>query len=311
MKIVVLDGFTVTQNDLSFDCLKNYGDVTIYSRSMQEEVINRIGDAEIAITNKNIIDRSVMDACPNLKYISVLATGYNVVDIEAAKENGIVVSNVPAYSTESVAELTFSLILELAMRVGDHGKAVQSGDWVKSEDFCFCLSPLKELFGKTLGLVGYGNIGKAVERIGKAFGMTVLVYNRTPFEGSVTLDEVLRKSDIVSLHCPLTSNNAKFINAENIEKMKKGAIFINTARGGLVDEAALKEALNSGKLSGAGLDVLSTEPPSPNNPLLSAKNCIITPHIAWATSEARERLLKVTEQNIAGFVKNKPVNVVN
>lgn len=311
MKIVVLDGFTVTQSDLNFDCLNNYGDVVIYDRSEQDEVIGRINDAEIAVTNKNLIDRAVMEACPNLKYIAVLATGYNVVDIDAAKEKGITVSNVPAYSTDSVAELTFALILELAMRVGEHSKAVENGDWVKSEDFCFCLYPLTELAGKTLGLIGYGNIGKAVERIGKAFGMNVIVYNRTPFEGSVTFDEVLSQSDILSLHCPLTQTNAKMINKESLSKMKTGAYLINTARGGLVDEQALADALNSGKLNGAGLDVLSSEPPDKANPLLFAKNCIITPHIAWATLDARKRLLKTTEQNIKGFVTAKPINVVS
>ncbi len=311
MKIVVLDGFTVTQDDLSFEALKKIGELSIYDRTDKKDVVSRLKDAEVAVTNKTVIDRAVMEACPSLKYISVLATGYNVIDIPAAREKGIVVSNVPAYSTESVAQMTFALILELAVRVGEHSKAVENGCWASSKDFCFCLAPLKELSGKVLGLVGYGNIAKAVERIGKAFGMRVLVHNRTPFEGSCSLDEVLAKADIVSLHCPLTESNARMINSDSISKMKKGALLINTARGALVDEKAIADALNSARIAGAGLDVLSVEPPNADNPLLSAKNCIITPHIAWATSEARERLLSVTTANIEGFFRGNPINVVS
>jgi glycerate dehydrogenase len=311
MKIVVLDGYTVTQADLSFDFLNAYGEAKIYERMEQHQAISRIGDAEIVLTNKAQLTREIMEACPKMKYISVLATGFNVVDIAAARDKGITVSNVPAYSTESVAQHTFALILELLSSAGPHNTAVKAGDWTSSGDFCFCLGTLKELSNKTLGLIGYGNIGKAVERIARAFNMKVLVNNRTPFPGSVNLETVLKESDIVSLHCPLTDKNAKFINADALSEMKRGAYLINTARGGLIDEAALANALNEGRIAGAGLDVLSTEPPDASNPLLSAKNCIITPHIAWATLEARKRLLQTTEQNVKGFVENKPINVVS
>ncbi|NCA66620.1 MAG: D-2-hydroxyacid dehydrogenase [Clostridia bacterium] len=311
MKIVVLDSFTVAQQDLSFNCLKSFGELDIYERTENALVASRIGEADIAITNKTVISREAMIACPHLKFISVLATGYNVVDTVAAKELGITVSNVPAYSTDSVAQMTFALILELAVSVGLHSDAVSNGEWVESKDFSFCVASLIELAGKTLGLIGYGNIAKAVERIAKAFGMKVIVHNRTPFAGSVSLDELLEESDIVSLHCPLNETNAKLINAGSIAKMKKGAYIINTARGGLIDEAALSDALNRGHIAGAALDVLSTEPPKADNPLLGAKNCIITPHIAWATGEARARLLGVTEKNIKGYIEGAPINVVN
>ncbi len=311
MKIVVLDGFAVTQEDLSFEFLNAYGEVAIYERLSEHEVISRIGDAEIILTNKTMITCEIMKACPELKYISVLATGYNVVDITAARECGITVSNVPSYSTDSVAQHTFALMLELFSSVGSHDNSVEAGDWVASEDFSYCLGTLRELSGKTLGIIGYGNIGKAVEKIARAFNMRVLVHNRTPFSGSVTLDALFAESDIISLHCPLTESNIRFINADSISRIKRGAYLINTARGALIDENALANALNSGKLGGAALDVLSSEPPQADNPLLNADNCIITPHIAWATLEARKRLLKVTEQNIAGFVNKSPINVVS
>lgn len=311
MKIVVLDGFTVMQGDLTFDFLKPYGEVTVYERTEASEVIDRLKGAEIAITNKTVIDKAVMEACPELKFISVLATGYNVVDIAASKEKGIVISNVPSYSTDSVAQHTFALLLELVAHVGEHSRAVFRSQWASSKDFCFCLSHLTELSNKTMAIIGYGNIGKAVEKIAKAFNMNVLIHNRTPFEGSVSLETALKEADIVSLHCPLTDNNAKMINAKSIALMKSDALLINTSRGALIDEDALADALNGGQIAGAGLDVLSTEPPSRGNPLLISKNCIITPHIAWATGEARKRLLNITEQNVKSYVNGEPINVVN
>ncbi len=310
-KIVVLDAATLMQNDLSLNALEKFGSVKIYERTPKDKVIERLQNAEIAVTNKTIIDASVIDACSNLKYIAILATGYNVVDCEYARSKGIPVSNVPAYSTVSVVQHTFALILELCSQVGAHSQTVAKGDWVKSQDFCYCVAKLTEISNKTLGIVGYGNIGKVVAKVAKAFGLNVLVHNRTPFDGSVSLEELLQKSDIISLHCPLTRDNEKMINAKTLALMKENAILINTARGALIDEKALADALKSGKISGAGLDVLSKEPPNSDNPLLGLPNCIITPHIAWATLEARTRLLNVTLDNIQGYIDNKPVNVVN
>jgi glycerate dehydrogenase len=310
-KIVVLDTVSLAQNDLSLDVIKNYGDVRYFIRTPKEKVVENIADADIVITNKVFIDKNAIDSCPTIKYITILATGTNVVDLEYARSKGIIVSNVPAYSTDSVAQMTFALILELSSKMGIHDSAVKSGDWVKNPDFCFCLAPLIELKNKVLGIVGYGNIGKAVAKIAEAFGMKVLIHNRTPFNGSVTLEEIYKNSDFITLHCPLTEKNANMINADSIGLMKNNAIVINTARGGLVDEKALADALNSGRILGAGVDVLSSEPPLKSNPLLSAKNCVILPHIAWATIEARTRLLEVTCKNIESYLSNNPINVVN
>lgn len=310
MKIVVLDGSCLMQNDLNFDSFKAFGDLTVYPRTAKCDVQKRIGDAEAVFLNKVIIDDAIMAACPKLKFIGILATGYNVVDILAAEKHGITVCNVPAYSTDSVAQQTFALILELAVHVGEHSDTVAEGDWIRYPDFCYCVTPLMELSGKTLGLIGYGNIGKAVERIAKAFNMKVLVNNRTPFDGSVTAEEVFAKSDIISLHCPLNAANKELINKKTLSMMKPTAFLINTARGGLINEADLAEALNGGRIAGAGLDVLSAEPPSDGNPLIGAKNCVITPHTAWATSEARGRLLEVARENLKAFISGKPKNII-
>lgn len=310
-KIVVLDYVALAQNDLSLDVLKTFGEVDLYLRTPKEKVIERLRNAEIALTNKVIIDKTVIDACPSLKYISVLATGYNVVDCAYARSKGISVSNVPAYSTDSVVQHTFALILELYSKVGVHNQSVSAGDWVNSIDFCYCVSNLTELSGKTLGIIGYGSIGKSIEKIANAFGMKILINTRTPFAGCVSLEELLRNSDIVTLHCPLTADNVKMINDKTLSLMKKSAILINTARGGLIDEDALSNALKMGKIAGAGVDVLSSEPPKRDNPLLSSPNIIITPHIAWATLEARSRLLKITCDNIKGYQKNQLINIVN
>ncbi|MDD4839213.1 MAG: D-2-hydroxyacid dehydrogenase [Clostridia bacterium] len=312
MKIVVLDARSVEQDDLSFEkALSIYGDVTVYTRTKREDTIERIGLAEAIFVNKVVIDKVVMENCPNLKFVGINATGYNVVDVVEAKARGIVVCNVPAYSTNSVAQLTFALLLELCSNVGAHNKAVHSGEWVNCQDFCFATSPITELYGKTMGIVGYGNIGNAVAKIARAFGMKVLAYNRTPKENTVSLEEVLKNSDFVSLHCALSKDNEKFINAKTITLMKPTAFLLNTSRGGLIDEEALADALNSGKIAGAGLDVLSVEPPKADNPLLTAKNCLITPHIAWMSFEARQRLLTVTVENLKNFIEGKPKNVVS
>lgn len=311
MKIVILDGHTVVGDEMNFDRIKAFGDLTVYDRTPNELAAERIGDAEIVFTNKTVIGKEVLDNCKNLKLISVFATGYNVIDVDYAKEKGVVVCNVPAYSTDSVAQLTFAFILEIANRVGEHNQAVHSGAWQNSKDFCFWTRPLAELAGKTLGIVGYGNIGKRVAEIAKAFKMNVLVTNRTPFEGSVTLDEVLERSDFVSLHCPMNKQSAKMINKTTLEKMKPTAYLINTSRGGLVDEDALAEALRCCKIAGAAVDVVSEEPIKADNPLLQAENCFITPHIAWAPLEARKRLMDVSVKNLEGFLTGNIINQVN
>jgi len=263
------------------------------------------------LTNKVIIDKDIIDSSPALKLVSVLATGYNVVDCNYARQKNVAVSNVPSYSTDSVAQHTFALILELCAHSGKHSRAVSDNKWCISEDFCLCLTPIIELKNKVIGIIGYGSIGKAVAKIAEAFGMKVLIHNRTPFECCVSLDELYKQSDIITLHCPLTDSNKQMINKEAIALMKKSAIIINTARGGLIDEDALAYALNNDLLLGFGADVLSEEPPKESNKLLKAKNTVITPHIAWASSEARGRLLEITEQNVKNFLDGEPINVVN
>ncbi|HKL74422.1 MAG TPA: D-2-hydroxyacid dehydrogenase [Clostridia bacterium] len=310
-KIVVLDHVALTQNDLSLDVLNKYGRVDLYERTPKDKVIEYLADAEIALTNKVVIDKAVIDACPSLKYISILATGYNVVDCDYAKQKGIRVSNVPAYSTDSVAQHTFALILELCSKVGINSDLVKKGEWVKSPDFCLCMSNLIELSGKTLGIIGYGNIGKSVAKIATAFGMKILINNRTPFTGCVDREYLFINSDIVTLHCPLNQDNEKMINKETLKLMKKSAFLINTSRGGLIDEDALAYALKNGEIAKAAVDVLSTEPPKMDNPLLDCTNCIITPHIAWATLEARLRLLNITCSNIEGYLTKNLINLVN
>lgn len=316
MKIVVIDGYTMNSGDLSWNGLKNFGEVIVYDRTDKSEVIERISDAEIAITNKVVIDRTVFENCKNLKYVGVTATGYNVVDINSASEYGIIVTNVPAYSTDSVAQIVFSFILEHCQNVSDYTKSVKSGDWVNSKDFSYRKFPIVELVGKNLGIIGFGAIGKKVSEIAKAFGMNVFVNTRSiPKEdygvNYVSKEEIFKSSDFLTLHCPLNGETEKIINENTLNLMKSSAFLINTGRGGLVDEKALSNALNIGKIAGAGIDVLSTEPPKEDNPLLNAKNILITPHIAWASKEARIRLMDVTVNNVKAYVEGKPINVVN
>jgi glycerate dehydrogenase len=317
-KIVVLDGRATNPGDLSWAGLEQFGKVTVYDRSFGDEVVQHIGDARIVFTNKTLLTKEVLNACPNLRYIGVLATGYNVVDTEEAKKLEIIVSNVPAYSTVSVAQFVFALLLEICHRVGHHSDAVHAGRWSTSVDFCFWDYPLIELASKTIGIIGYGQIGRAVARLAQAFGMKVMVYSRSTQPGTEqdgvrfeALDEVLSQSDVVSLHCPLTEATQGMINKDSIEKMKPEAILINTGRGPLVVEQDLADALNSGRLYAAGLDVASQEPLPADSPLIGAKNCFITPHIAWAPREARQRLLDIAADNLNGFLNGKPVNVVN
>lgn len=313
--IVVLDGFAMNPGDLSWDPLHELGTVTLHDRTAAQEIIPRAANAEIIITNKVPFTRETIAQLPHLRYLGVTATGYNIIDVAAAKERNITVTNVPSYSTDSVAQLVFALVLEFTHRTGHHADAVRNGRWSANPDFAFWDFPLTELAGKTFGIVGYGNIGKAVARIAAAFGMHVLVATRSipsdPSFENVDLETLLRRSDIISLHCPLTPQTDKLINASTLALMKPTAVLINTGRGGLVDEQALADALNNGRIAGAGLDVLSTEPPSPQNPLLSAKNTIITPHIAWASFAARTRLMDVVVNNVRAFLSGHPVNIVS
>ena len=308
-KIVILDGFVANPGDLSWEPLAQLGELTVYDYTAPQDVSARIGDASIILTNKTVISAEVMAACPNLRYIGVLATGYNVVDIAEAKKRGIVVTNVPAYSTPTVAQFTMALLLEICLHVGHHSRVVHEGKWSACRDFAFWDYPLMELQGKTIGIVGYGSIGKEVAKVAQAFGMKVLAYSRHGAEDFHTeLDELYAKADIVSLHCPLTAENTGMINAATIAKMKDGVILINTARGGLINEADLRDALLSGKVYAAASDVTCKEPINADSPLLGVPNMIITPHIAWAATEARQRLLSVAIDNVrqylAGSVQN-------
>lgn len=318
MKIVVLDGHALNPGDLDWKCLEQFGEVTVYERTADEaEAITRIGDAEIVLINKVPITESLLAACPSVRLICVQATGYNVVDCSAAKRRGIPVCNVPAYGTDAVAQFTMALILEMCHRIGLHNDSVHQHEWEQNPDFCYWLTPQMELAGKTLGIIGFGRIGRAVGRLAKAFGMRVIAFSRTECaEGGeigeyVDLDTLLTQSDIISLHCPLFPETEKIINAENIAKMKDGAMLVNTARGQLLDEAAVAAALESGKLRYAAMDVVSEEPIRSDNPLLTTRKCIITPHIAWAPVESRQRLLNCVVENIRGFLNGKPQNVVN
>ena len=310
MNIVILDGYTENPGDLSWDGFAALGDLTVYEHTPSDEIIPRIGDAEIVITNKTPITAQTFAACPQIRYVGVLATGYNVVDVEAARQRGIVVANVPTYGTMAVAQHTFALLLELCHHVGAHNAAVQQGRWTNGRDFCFWDYPLTELSGKTLGVIGYGRIGQAVATIACAFDMQVLACSAHGGEGQFSLDEVIAQSDVISLHCPLTKDNEKFINRETIARMKDGVMIVNTARGQLIDEEALRDALLCGKVSGAAVDVASVEPIRAENPLLGLENCIITPHIAWAPKESRQRLMDVAVSNLASFLKGEPVNNV-
>ena len=310
-KIIVLDGAVENPGDLSWEPLAALGDLTVYDYTAPQDVIARIGDAPMILTNKTVISAEVMAACPQLRYIGVLATGYNVVDIAEAKKRGIVVTNVPAYSTDTVAQFTMALLLEIALRVGHHSRVVHEGKWTACRDFAFWDYPLMELRGKTFGIVGYGSIGKAVAKLARAFGMEVLAYSRHGAEDYHTdLDELYAKSDIVSLHCPLTAENTGMINASTLAKMKDGVILLNTARGGLINESDLREALLSGKVYAAASDVTCKEPINADSPLLGLDNMIITPHIAWAAYEARQRLMDVAVENVRRFLAGQPQNNV-
>ena len=316
MNIVVLDGFTLNPGDLSWAELQSLGPCAIYERTPPAEVLARAAAAEVLLTNKTELARDTIQHLPRLQYIGVLATGTNVVDLAAARARGIPVTNVPTYGTKSVAQLTFALLLELAQHPGHHAQTVREGRWTRSTDFCYWDFPLIELDGLTLGIVGFGRIGRAVGDLAAAFGLKVLAFDPVaeappPFVRLVELDALFRESDIVSLHCPLTPQAANLVNAHRLALMKPTAFLLNTSRGPLVDESALAEALNSGRIAGAALDVLSAEPPRADNPLLTAKNCLITPHLAWATRAARSRLMQTAVANVRAFLQGKPQNVVN
>ena len=320
MKIVVLDGYTLNPGDLSWEGLKALGECKIYDRTSltdDAEIISRISDAEIVITNKTPITKKILDAC-NVKYIGVLATGYNVVDIQAAKEKNIPVTNIPTYGTQSVAQFAMALLLEICHHVAHHNAAVHEGRWENQPDFCFWDYPLIELAGKTMGIIGYGRIGQTTGKLAQAFGMKVIAFDAMREVGTklgdcsfVELDELFKTSDVIALHCPLFPSTQGIICAENIAKMKDGVIILNNSRGGLIVEKDLREALDSGKVFAAGLDVVSTEPIKGDNPLLGAKNCFITPHISWAPKESRSRLMNIAVENLKAYLAGKPANVVN
>lgn len=318
MNIIILDGYALNPGDLSWKSLEKFGEITIYDRTSPEDLIERAHHANIILTNKVPISKQQIQQLPHLKHIAVTATGYNIIDIQAASENGISVSNIPGYSTASVAQLTIALLLELSLRVQRHSDAVKEGKWTNSKDFSFWDYPLVELSGKTIGIIGFGATGQAVADIANAFGMKIIANSRRKqgqshrknFEWK-DVTELLKESDVVSIHCPLTPETEGLINAESLATMKKSAFLINTARGPIIVEKDLANALNNDVIAGAGIDVLSQEPPKADNPLLKAKNCIITPHIAWASFEARTRLMQILEDNISAFVKNEPVNIVN
>ncbi len=318
MKIVVLDGYTLNPGDLSWEDVKKWGEVEIYDRTPAEQIVERIKDADAVLTNKGVLDKEVLASCKNLKFIGTLATGYNNIDVQAAKELGIVVSNVPAYGTNAVAQFTFALLLEICNQVAVHNQSVKEGEWTNNIDWCYWKTPLMELAGKTMGIIGFGRIGQKVAQIATAFDMKVLAYDEyqnlsleTENIHYASLDTLLQQSDIISLHCPLFESNVGMINKETIQKMKDGAILLNAARGPLVNEADLSEALESGKVYFAGLDVVSTEQIQMDNPLMKAKHSFITPHIAWAPTETRARMMEIVSKNLQGFIEGKPVNVVN
>lgn len=317
MRLTVLDGYAVNPGDLSWSELESFGDVTIYDRTSAEEVYDRIEDSDFVLTNKVVLGRAMMERCPDLRYIGVLATGTNVVDLAAARELDIAVTNIPAYSTDSVAQAVWSLLLEATQRVGAYTDSVKAGEWSRCKDFSYLLFPLRELAGKKMGIVGFGNIGSAVARIALAFGMKVIAYtSKDPDKlpkgvERREMEDLFRQSDVVSLHCPLTPETRHLVNAGTLALMKKSAVLINTGRGPLVDDQALADALNNGEIAAAGIDVMTTEPPAADNPLLSARNCFFTPHIAWATREARQRLIRIAVGNILSFLSGAPRNVVN
>ncbi len=315
MKIVVLDGNALNPGDMSWDAIEKLGDLTVYDRTPSEQIIERAQGAEIVLTNKCVLDKSIIESLPELKFIGVQATGYNVIDTEAATKNGIIVSNVPAYSTEAVAQMVFAHILNLTRRVSDHASEVRKGEWASKPDFVYWNYPQEDLDGKVLGIIGYGNIGKAVARIGSAFKMNIMVDTRRELEidwiEQLDRETLMENADFLVLCCPATAETEKMINKKSLSIMKKTAILINTARGQLIDEDALADALQDGVIAGAGLDVLTEEPPSKNNPLTKLPNCFITPHNGWATLGARKRLMSVLAENIKAFQVGNPVNVVS
>lgn len=318
MKIVVLDGYTLNPGDISWEGLEALGEVTVYDRTKEEDVIARIGDADVVYTNKTPVTRETLEACDNVKFIGVLATGYNIVDIDAAKEKGIPVSNIPTYGTAAVSQFAIALLLELCHHIGAHSDAVKAGEWTNNPDWCFWKYPLVELAGKTMGIIGFGRIGQDTAKIAQALGMKVLAYDayQNPELESETchyadLDTLLGQSDVISLHCPLFPSTEGIINKANIAKMKDGVMIINDSRGPLIVEKDLREALDSGKVAGAALDVVSTEPIQADNPLFGAKNVILTPHIAWAPKESRQRLMDIAVANLKAYVDGAPQNVVN
>lgn len=316
MKIVILDGFTTNPGDLDWSPLEKFGDLTVYDRTAPSEIIERAKDADILLDNKVVLTKEIIDNLPNLKYIGILATGTNIVDLKAASERGILVSNVPSYSTNSVAQNTFALLLALTNRDEHYAREFHDGEWSRCADFCYYNdTPLIELADKKMGIVGYGHIGQMVARIAMAFGMQVYVSSSKPQEAlrevvKMDIDEIFRTCDVVSLHCPLTEDTYHLANEARINSMKKNAILLNTARGPLVDEDALAKALKEGKIFGAGLDVLSQEPPKADNPLINAPNCIVTPHISWATFEARKRLVATAVSNVESYMAGTPQNLV-
>lgn len=319
MKTVILDAYTENPGDLSWDWIKELGsELTVYDRTEKDDIIERAKEAEVLVTNKCVITRDIIESLPKLKYIQVIATGYNVIDTTAAKEHGIIVCNIPSYSTNGVAQLVFSLLLEMTQQVAVHSESVHNGEWTACPHFCYQKTKLSELAGKVIGIIGFGKIGQAVAQIANAFSMKVLVYAPRPKDYTgfgevkfVSLNELKAESDIITLHCPLTPETDKLINREFIEDMKNGAILINTARGGVINETDVAQALNNGKLGFYGTDVLSSEPPTVDNPLIGSKNCFITPHIAWANIEARTRLMNIFKSNFEAYLKGTPENVVN
>lgn len=318
MKIVVLDGYTLNPGDISWKGMEALGELTVYERTKTEDIVSRIGDADVVYTNKTPLTRATLEACKNVKFIGVLATGYNVVDVDAAKERGILVSNIPTYGTAAVSQYAMALLLELCHHIGEHSNAVKAGAWSNNADWCFWNYPLVELYGKTMGIIGFGRIGQDTAKLAQAFGMKVLAYDayQNPELESETchyadLDTLFAHSDVISLHCPLLPSTQGIINKENIAKMKDGVMIINDSRGALIVEEDLRDALNDGKVAGAAVDVVSTEPIQMDNPLLDAKNCIITPHIAWAPKESRQRLMDIAVENLKSYIEGKPQNIVS
>ena len=318
MKIVVLDGYTLNPGDITWEGLEKLGELKVYDRSSEEQIIERVGDAQVVFTNKTPLSKDVLKKMNNLKFIGVLATGYNIVDVDAAKDLGIVVTNIPTYGTDAVSQMAIALLLGICHHVGEHNESVKRGEWANNLDWCYWNYPLIELAGKTMGIIGYGKIGKSTGRIAQALGMNVIAYDQyknKSLESNtmkyVELDELMAKSDVITLHCPLFESTKGMINKNTISKMKDGVMIINNSRGPLIVEKDLAEALNSGKVGAAAVDVVSTEPIKVNNPLLKAKNCIITPHISWAPKESRERLMNIAIENLKQFLTGNSTNVVN